>query len=92
VARNASKGPTPVNSITHDEKRSNIPTADAIDFHDSPVLEEIRHVRYARDESLDPQLVWRGKYPDSNDIDGYDEDLVTDAPPIYIQERSILEC
>ncbi len=69
MARNTSKGPTPVNSITHDEKRTNIPTADSVEFHDSAVLEEVRQVRYARDESLDPQLVWRGKYP-SADGDG----------------------
>ena len=87
MARNASKGPTPVDSITHDEKRTNIPTADAVEFHDSAVLEEIRQVRYARDESLDPQLVWRGKYPPADELDGYDDDLVTDAPPIYIQEK-----
>ncbi len=87
MARNASKGPTPVNSITHDEKRTNIPTADSVDFHDSAVLEEVRQVRYARDESLDPQLVWRGKYPSADEIEGYDDGLVTDAPPIYIQEK-----
>ena len=87
MARNTSKGPTPVNSITHDEKRTNIPTADSVDVHDSAVLEEVRQVRYARDESLDPQLVWRGKYPPADEIDGYDDDLVTDAPPIYIQEK-----
>jgi adenine-specific DNA-methyltransferase len=87
VARNTSKGPTPVNSITHDEKRTNIPTADTVDFHDSAVLEEVRQVRYARDESLDPQLVWRGKYPSASEVDDYDENLVTDAPPIYIQEK-----
>ncbi|WP_426246548.1 site-specific DNA-methyltransferase [Nocardioides sp. LHG3406-4] len=87
MARNVPKGQTPVSSITHDEKRTNIPTADAIDFHDSPVLEEIRQVRYTRDESLDPQLVWRGKYPAADDLGNYDEDLVTDAPPIYIQEK-----
>ena len=87
VARKTPKGPTPVNSITHDEKRTNIPTADTVDFHDSAVLEEIRQVRYCRDESLDPQLVWRGKYPSADDLDGYDDDLVTDAPPIYIQEK-----
>ena len=58
MARKTPKGPTPVNSITHDEKRTNIPTADTVDFHDSAVLEEIRQVRYCRDESLDPQLVW----------------------------------
>ncbi len=87
MARNTSKGPTPVNSITHDEKRTNIPTADTVDFHDSAVLEEIRQVRYARDETLDPQLVWRGKYPKSDELEGYDDALVADAPPIYIQEK-----
>lgn len=87
MARNTSKGPTPVNSITHDEKRVNIPTADSVEFHDSAVLEEARRVRYARDESLDPQLVWRGKYPSAEEVDGYETDLVTDAPPIYIQEK-----
>ncbi|RPF29029.1 site-specific DNA-methyltransferase [Georgenia muralis] len=87
MARNSSKDPTPVNSITHDEKRTNIPTADSVEFHDSAVLEEVRQVRYARDESLDPQLVWRGKYPPSNEVGVYDNDLVTDAPPIYIQEK-----
>ena len=87
MARNTSKGPTPVDSITHDEKRTNIPTADTVDFHDSAVLEEVRQVRYARDETLDPQLVWRGKYPPADETDGYDDDLVTDAPPIYIQEK-----
>ncbi|MER7251704.1 site-specific DNA-methyltransferase [Kribbella sp. NPDC000426] len=87
MARNTSKGPTPVNSITHDEKRANIPTADTVDFHESAVLEEVRQVRYARDESLDPQLVWRGKYPPAEDVAGYDDELVTDAPPIYIQEK-----
>lgn len=81
------KKPTPVNSITHDDKRINIPTADTVDFHDSPVLEEVRQVRYDRDESLDPQLVWRGKYPKAELAEGHDNDLVTDAPPIYIQEK-----
>lgn len=88
MARKASStGPTPVDSITHDEKRSNIPTADTVEFHDSAVLEEIRQVRYARDESLDPQLVWRGKYPSAEQLDGHGNDLRTDAPPIYIQEK-----
>lgn len=79
-------GPTPVDSITHDDKRTNIPTADAHAFVD-PAIEEVRKVRYARDESLDPQLVWRGKYPSAEAIDETDLDLVTDAPPIYIQEK-----
>jgi adenine-specific DNA-methyltransferase len=88
MARRATRqaGPTPVDSITHDDKRTNIPTADAHAFVD-PAIEEVRKVRYARDESLDPQLVWRGKYPAADEIGGADLDLVTDAPPIYIQEK-----
>ena len=75
-----------MNAIKHADKRTNIPTADAYEFVD-PSIEEIRKVRYARNESLDPQLVWRGKYPSADEIAGYDSDLVTDAPPIYIQEK-----
>lgn len=82
VARKARtpKGPTPVETITHGDKRANIPTADAHDFVD-PQIETVQQVSYPRDPSLDPQLVWRGK--DAQDS----EDLVTDAPPIYIQEK-----
>ncbi|WP_245557057.1 site-specific DNA-methyltransferase [Jongsikchunia kroppenstedtii] len=36
---------------------------------------------YKRDPELDPQLVWRGK--DTTDA----EDLIVDAPPIFIQEK-----
>ncbi len=86
MARDSSKGPTPVDAIMHADKRTNIPTADAHEFVD-PTIEEIRKVRYARDESLDPQLIWRGKYPASDEIDDHDRELVTDAPPIYIQEK-----
>ncbi|GAA1772570.1 site-specific DNA-methyltransferase [Nostocoides vanveenii] len=87
MARSTSKGPTPVSSITHDEKRVNNPTAEIAEQFGGASLEEIRQIRYARDESLDPQLVWRGKYPAAEEVDGYDNDLVTDAPPIYIQEK-----
>ena len=88
MARRATRqaGPTPVDSITHGDKRKNIPTADAHAFVD-PAIEEVREVRYARDESLDPQLVWRGKYPPAEELGEADDDLVTDAPPIYIQEK-----
>jgi adenine-specific DNA-methyltransferase len=79
-------GPTPVDALKHGDKRINLPTADAHEFVD-PTIEEIRKVRYARDESLDPQLVWRGKYPPTDEADSTDTDLVTDAPPIYIQEK-----
>ncbi|MGI8722398.1 MAG: site-specific DNA-methyltransferase [Geodermatophilaceae bacterium] len=75
-----SKGPTPVTSIQHEDKRANLPTADAHDFV-GPDIETLRQVRYSRDPSLDPQLVWRGK--DEQDS----TDLLADAPPIYIQEK-----
>lgn len=72
--------PTPVESIVHSDKRRNIPTSDAQEFV-SPEVESSRSVRYPRDPDRDPQLVWRGK--DALD----DEDLVADAPPIFIQEK-----
>ncbi|OLT40545.1 DNA methylase [Saccharomonospora sp. CUA-673] len=84
--KKAAQGPKEVGAIKHDDKRTNIPTADAHDFVD-PAVEEVRQVRYARDETLDPQLVWRGKYPDADSENAEDNDLVVDAPPIYIQEK-----
>jgi len=80
--RNSATGPTPVNAITHADKRANLPTADprAQDFV-TPEMEQPIPVRYPRDPTLDPQLVWKGK--DALDS----EDLVADAPPIYIQEK-----
>jgi adenine-specific DNA-methyltransferase len=73
-------GPTPVEAITHADKRANLPTSDAQDFV-APGIDEPIPVRYPRDPTLDPQLVWRGK----DALDG--EDLVADAPAIYIQEK-----
>lgn len=73
-------GPTQVEAITHDEKRTNLPTADAQDLV-APELEQPIPLRYPRDPTLDPQLVWKGK----DELDG--DDLVADAPPIYIQEK-----
>ena len=72
-------GPTPVDAITHADKRTNLPTADAQEFL-APELEQPLPVRYARDPSLDPQLVWRGK-------DFESDPLEVDTPPIYIQEK-----
>ncbi|ODR09835.1 DNA methylase [Mycolicibacillus koreensis] len=80
--KKAAQGPTPVDALAHRDKRTNIPTADAQDFV-GPEIEQVRRIRLERDESLDPQLVWRGKY----DADGAGEDLIADAPPIYIQEK-----
>src|SRR6202034_4951143 len=79
--RNAkTTGPTPVDAITHADKRANLPTADAQEFV-APELDQPIPVRYPRDPTLDPQLVWKGK----DELDG--EDLVADAPTIYIQEK-----
>lgn len=82
MAKRASKpkGPKPVEAITHSDKRTNLPTADAQEFV-GPETEAPIKLRYPRDPSLDPQLVWKGK----DELDG--EDLVADAPPIYIQEK-----
>lgn len=74
-------GPTPVDAITHDDNRVNIPTADAQDFVDEAGRAPTQ-LRYPRDTTLDPQLVWTGK--DEQDS----EDLVVEAPPLHIRRRS----
>lgn len=79
-SRKLPAGPVPVESLHHDDKRVNIPTADASEMVDTEAVKPAQ-LRYPRDLSLDPQLVWRGK--DEQDSD----DLVVDAPPIYIQEK-----
>jgi adenine-specific DNA-methyltransferase len=73
-------GPVPVDAIRHEDKRVNIPTADSEELLNEDAARPAR-LRYPRDPSLDPQLVWKGK----DKQDG--EDLVVDAPPIYIQEK-----
>ena len=72
---------TKVDAITHADKRANLPTADAAQDFVTPEMERPIPVRYPRNLSLDPQLVWKGK----DALDG--EDLVADAPAIYIQEK-----
>src|SRR6267142_2275654 len=74
------KGPTPVESIRHKESRINIPTEELKDF----VADEEqapKGMRYPRDPSLDPQLVWKGK--DEQDA----QPLEVPVVPIYIQEK-----
>ena len=71
-----------VETLTHEEaSRKNIPTAEFQSVmhkeEQSPI--RVEYERHNRD--LDPQLVWRGK--DEQDW----SDLVTHAPPIYIQEK-----
>jgi adenine-specific DNA-methyltransferase len=75
-------GPVPVEAFKHEDKRVNIPTADSIELV-SPDVAQSTQLRYPRNPDLDPQLVWRGK----DEQDG--EDLVVDAPPIYIQEKIV---
>ncbi|MBA3916764.1 MAG: site-specific DNA-methyltransferase, partial [Acidobacteriales bacterium] len=75
-----------IETLVHDEaSRKNIPTAE---FQSVMRDEDQRPVRVAyqrRNPDLDPQLIWRGKYP-GNDINA--EDLFTvPAPPLYIQEK-----
>ena len=83
MARKATKqaGPTPVDAITHGDKRTNIPTADAHDFVD-PEIEAVRTVRYPRDPTSTRSSSGEGK-----DDARTASDLVADAPPIYIQEK-----
>ncbi len=70
-----------VESLTHDDKRTYIPTAE----HQSLVREEdaapIDVAYERRNPDLDPQLVWRGK-----DVKNW-ADLVVKAAPLYIQEK-----
>lgn len=80
-------GPMPIESITHEDKRHNIPTADAQEFV-TPAVEQTRRILLDRDVSLDPQLVWKGKYGDESPQSVADaQTLIADAPPIYIQEK-----
>jgi len=71
---------TAVASIRHKDTRPNIPTEELRDF---VAVEESApaFLRYPRDPSLDPQLVWKGK----DEQDG--KDLEVPAVPIYIQEK-----
>ncbi|MEU3850755.1 site-specific DNA-methyltransferase [Streptomyces sp. NPDC029554] len=85
--RKKQSGPTPIESILHGDKRTNLPTADAQEFV-TPAVEEARKILVERDPSLDPQLVWKGKYGDES-VSAIEtaSKLVADAPPIYIQEK-----
>ncbi len=72
--------PTKVESIRHKDKRANIPTEELRDFVTDEELAP-KTMRYPRDPSLDPQLVWKGK--DEQDR----ADLAVPVVPIYIQEK-----
>lgn len=79
-SRKKTTGPKPVEALAHTDTRVNIPTDELADFVASDEKQPAT-LRYQRDPSLDPQLVWQGK----DEQDG--EDLVVQAPPIYIQEK-----
>jgi len=74
------KPSTIVRQTTHPgDTRPNIPTAELESFA-RPEEKRPAIVRYPRDPTLDPQLVWKGK--DQQDA----RDLEVPAVPIYIQE------
>src|SRR5436853_253454 len=74
-----------VEAIKHKDSRANIPTKELRDFvaddEKHPKIVKFPGLLYARDPSLDPQLVWKGK--DEQDR----EQLTVPAVPIYIQEK-----
>jgi adenine-specific DNA-methyltransferase len=71
-----------VETLTHEEaSRKNIPTAEYQSVMRKDELTPIRVAYERRNRDLDPQLVWHGK--DEQDW----SDLVTHAPPLYIQEK-----
>lgn len=78
--KNAPTGPTPVDAITHGDKRTNLPTADAQEFV-APEIEYPLTFRYPR-PLYSPQLAWRGK--EEQDLAEF---LDGNAPPLYIQEK-----
>jgi adenine-specific DNA-methyltransferase len=73
-------GPKPVDSLRHQDKRANIPTNELRGFVEGDESQP-GQLLYPRDESLDPQLVWKGK--DEQDR----QPLEVPVVPIYIQEK-----
>lgn len=71
-----------VESLTHgNASRKNIPTAEYQSVMAKDEQSPIRVAYERRNRDLDPQLVWRGKDEQGG------SDLVTQAPPLYIQEK-----
>jgi adenine-specific DNA-methyltransferase len=85
MARRTSKTAKVIETVKHKDKRRNIPTEELRDFvkEDEQKPKEVSFpgLLYARDPSLDPQLVWKGK--DEQDR----KPLTVPAVPIYIQEK-----
>jgi adenine-specific DNA-methyltransferase len=80
MANQKNKPRTPVETVVHKDRRTNIPTEELRDFM-VDAENKPRIVLYPRDPSLDPQLVWKGK--DEQDS----EPLEVPAVPVYIQEK-----
>ena len=72
---------TPVENITHADRRANIPPAELESVLPDADRAPIRTAWERRDPDLDPQLVWRGK-----DLADW-SDLIVQAPPVYLQEQ-----
>ena len=72
--------PKQIETITHDARRTNIPTAEYQSVMKQEEQAPVRVSYKKRNPDLDPQLIWRGKY------DG-DDTLTVQAPPLYIQEK-----
>ena len=85
MAKRKSKKSVEIDSVKHKDKRKNIPTEELRGFveEEEKKPKEVVYpgLLYARDPSLDPQLVWKGK--DEQD----QEELTVPAVPIYIQEK-----
>jgi adenine-specific DNA-methyltransferase len=84
--------PKEVTTHTHEEAtRKNIPSAEMQPIVDDDTRRPIKVAYERRNRDLDPQLIWRGKYPKNPDTGLEDmdleEDLTVNAPPLYIQER-----
>ena len=74
--------PRKVATLRHDEAgRPNIPTAEDQALLKDDEQHPIQVAFERRNPDLDPQLVWRGKDPRDW------SDLITTAPPLYIQEK-----
>jgi len=71
---------TPIDPITHPDKRANIPTPELAPMMDPADAKPIKAAYALRNPDLDPQIIWRGK-----DID--QAAVTADAPPIYLQEQ-----
>lgn len=85
MARKTASAGKPIDSLKHKDKRKNIPTEELRDFlskeEQTPSVAEYPGLLYARDPSLDPQLVWKGK--DAQDR----TPLIVPSVPVYIQEK-----